>query len=124
MVMGSTEWVLEALPDLVNLESEPDVELDAERFVAYAGWQGHGYSQCRGITLNTTITPDGRVWLCPQRRGVSALGDLRRESFADIWARHPKSFTVDAGCRVMCRLHPVNGVLDALQTPRAHEAFV
>ena len=60
----------------------------------------------------------------PQRRGVSALGDLRRESFADIWARHPKSFTVDAGCRVMCRLHPVNGVLDALQTPRAHEAFV
>lgn len=123
-VTGSREWVMEALPELVGLESEHDVELDAARFVAYAGWQGHGYSQCHGIRLNTTITPDGRVWVCPQRRGVSALGDLRRESFADIWARHPRSFTVDAGCRVMCRLHPVNETLDALQTPRAHEAFV
>jgi len=74
--------------------------------------------------LNTTITPDGRVWLCPQRRGVSALGDLRRESFTDIWARHPRTFTVDAGCRAMCRLHPVNETLAALRTPRAHEAFV
>jgi hypothetical protein len=66
------------------------------------------------------------VWLCPNRRGVvgSSIGDLRTESFETIWARHPASFQVDAGCRVMCRLHHVNTTLAALSTPRAHEAFV
>jgi hypothetical protein len=123
-VTGARAWVLDALPDLVALEAEPDVEVDASRFVAYAGWQGHGYSACHGIRMNTTITPDGRVWVCPQRRGVTALGDLRRDAFAAIWARHPRSFAVDAGCRVMCRLHPVNETLAAVQTPLRHEAFV
>lgn len=121
---GDRSWVLQAMPSLVALSNAADVELDVDRFLAYAAWTDHGYSQCHGVQLNTTITPDGRVWLCPQRRGVSALGDLRRESFTDIWARHPRTFTVDAGCRAMCRLHPVNETLAALRTPRAHEAFV
>lgn len=117
-------WVRSALDFLQAMASWPDVELDVDRFLAYADWKGHGYSQCHGIKLNTTITPDGRVWVCPQRRGVTALGDLRRESFADIWARHPRMFAVDEGCRVMCRLHPVNETLAAMHTPKAHEAFI
>lgn len=121
---GDRSWVLQAMPALVALSNAADVELDVDRFLAYAAWTDHGYSQCHGVQLNTTITPDGRVWVCPQRRGVSALGDLRRESFVDIWARHPRTFTVDAGCRAMCRLHPVNETLAALRTPREHEAFV
>lgn len=118
-------WIAEAVRhDFRYLAAQPDVEIDLARFTAYADWTDHGYTSCQGIQLNTTITPDGRVWICPQRRGVTALGDLRRESFADIWARHPRSFAVDAGCRVMCRLHPVNETLAALRAPRAHEAFV
>lgn len=124
-------WIRAALDrtywtTLQRLADEPDVEIDLERFRAYADWSGHGYRECRGIQLNTTITPDGRVWVCPQRRGVagSCLGDLRSESFAAIWARHPGHFTVDAGCRVMCRLHPVNETLAALSASRAHEAFI
>lgn len=103
-----------------------DVEITTERFRQYADWNGHPYAQCRGIQLNTTITPDGRVWLCPQRRGIdgSCLGDLRIESFDAIWARHPSQYPVNDGCRVMCRLHPVNLALDAIATPRAHEAFI
>ena len=124
MPTGDRSWVLQAMPSLVALSNAADVELDVDRFLAYTAWTDHGYSQCHGVQLNTTITPDGRVWVCPQRRGVSALGDLRRESFVDIWARHPRTFTVDAGCRAMCRLHPVNETLAALRTPRAHEAFV
>lgn len=117
-------WIHGAASLLEGLAREQDVEIDPSRFRQYASWRGHGYSQCQGIRLNTTITPDGRVWVCPQRRGVTALGDLRRESFADIWARHPGHYAVDDGCRVMCRLHPVNETLAALAAPRAHEAFV
>ncbi len=122
----SRAWVANALPTLRALAAERDVEIDVDRFQQYADWSGHGYSSCLGVRLNATVTPDGRVWLCPQRRGVagSCLGDLRAESFGALWARHPGAYTVDAGCRVMCRLHPVNQTLAALEHPRAHEAFV
>lgn len=118
-------WISQALATvLARVAKQSDVEMDLDRFEEYAGWAGHGYTSCEGVQLNTTITPDGRVWLCPQRRGVTALGDLRTESFADIWARHPGRYQVDAGCRVMCRLHPVNEMMATLRTPRQHEAFV
>jgi cyclic pyranopterin phosphate synthase len=124
VVTGDREWIDVAAPILQWLEQQPDVEVDRPRFEAYRDWQGHGYTQCHGIRLNTTITPDGRVWICPQRRGVTAIGDLRSESFAAVWARHPRQFAVDAGCRVACRLHPVNLTLSALETPQTHEAFL
>lgn len=119
-------WITEALPLLEAMAAEPDVECDPSRFAAYRDWTGRSYSVCHGIKLNTTITPDGRVWVCPQRRGMegSQLGDLRTESFADIWSRHPAQWTDLAECRVMCRLHLVNEQLNAVYTPRAHEAFV
>ena len=117
-------WITRVPFMFERLAQEKDVEIDHERFKQYADWTGHSYTECHGPRLNTTITPDGRVWICPQRRGVTALGDLREESFADIWARHPGHYTVDAGCRVMCRLHPINQQLDAITRPRAHEAFL
>lgn len=117
-------WITAAPLLFQQLALEPDVEIDPARFLAYARWSGHGYASCQGVQLTTTITPDGRVWMCPQRRGVTPLGDLRQESFAAIWARHPRSFAVDAGCRVMCRLHAVNEQLAAIRAPRRHEAFL
>lgn len=119
-------WVTDALPYLRSLADEPDVEVSPDRFVAYRDWNGHGYGACLGIRLVTTITPDGKVWVCPNRRGVpgSELGDLSHESFGEIWARHPGRWTDFSGCRVMCRLHAVNQVMDRIHTPMAHEAFV
>jgi MoaA/NifB/PqqE/SkfB family radical SAM enzyme len=123
---GSRSWVTSALVTLRSLATQPDVELDPERFVEYRDWQGHGYATCYGVRLNATITPDGRVWVCPNRRGMpgSSLGDLRTESFGSIWARHPAHFAVNDQCRVMCRLHAVNQTLDAIESPTEHEAFV
>jgi hypothetical protein len=111
---------------LEALEGEPDVEIDVDRFRSYRDWQGHGYATCYGIRLTTTVTPDGRVWVCPNRRGVtgSCLGDLRTESFSAIWSRHPGLWSSFENCRVMCRLHPVNETLAAIEAPRAHEEFV
>lgn len=117
-------WIEQASLIFDQLASQPDVEITPARFQEYAQWEGHGYDTCYGVRLNTTITPDGRVWVCPQRRGVTALGDLNQESFGVIWARHAGMFPVDAGCRVMCRLHPLNQTLAAIEQPMEHEAFL
>ncbi len=124
--VGDRTWIDQAMPALQMMAAEPDVECDPARFAEYRDWQGRAYSVCHGIKLNTTITPEGRVWVCPQRRGIagSELGDLRRESFADIWARHPGQWRNLSDCRTMCRLHLLNGVLANVFQPRAHEAFV
>jgi MoaA/NifB/PqqE/SkfB family radical SAM enzyme len=123
---GDRTWVTDVMPALWALSDEPDVEVDPDRFAEYRDWTGHGYSACLGIRLVTQITPDGRVWVCPNRRGIagSELGDLAHESFAHIWARHPGQWTAFAGCRVMCRLHLVNRQLDDIYQPRTHEAFI
>lgn len=123
-----TAWITDALPAFHALAEETDVEIDPDRFVAYRDWHIHGrtYEACRGIQLNATVTPDGRVWVCPNRRGYrdSCLGDLSKESFSTIWARHPMTWTDFRQCRVMCRLHLVNEQMDALARPQTHEAFV
>ncbi len=121
-------WVTEALPLLSRLAREADVEVSAERFAEWQRWTpgSRGYDACHGIKFNATITPDGRVWLCPNRRGMDAscLGDLRTESFADLWARHPGVWTDFEQCRAMCRLHPVNQSAAAIFAPRAHAEFI
>lgn len=125
-VCSDTGWVDAAEDILTLLSHEKDVEIDVSRFLAYRDWTTHGYNECYGIRLTTMITPDGRVWICPQRRGIagSSLGDLRQESFESIWARHPGHYTVDSGCRAMCRLHLQNQVLSHVYEKRPHTPFV
>lgn len=126
VITSDRAWIDHALKPLSVLAQDPFVEVDLQRFRDYRGWTGHGYSTCYGVRLVTMVTPDGRVWLCPNRRGVagSEIGDLSRESFADVWAKHPGRYQVDGGCRAMCRLHLVNQSLTAAFTPQHHEAFV
>lgn len=119
-------WITDALGTLEALSTEPDVEIDVPRFAEYRDWAGRTYTTCYGIRLNATITPDGRVWVCPQRRGIpgSEVGDLRVESFRTLWDRHVGQWTEFSGCRAMCRLHLVNETLAAAYAPRQHEAFI
>ena len=123
---GDRSWITDALPTLRALAAEADVECDPDRFVEYRDWQARSYRTCYGIRFNATITPDGRVWLCPQRRGIpdSLIGHLEQDSFADVWARHPGSRSDLSECRVMCRLHLMNEQLDQVYRPQVHEAFV
>jgi MoaA/NifB/PqqE/SkfB family radical SAM enzyme len=126
VVLGDRAWVTDALPLLQELSGEPDIEVDPRRFQQYRDWTTHGYTSCKGIRLNATITPDGRVWVCPNRREFpnSCVGDLRTESFAEIWAKHPGEWTDFKDCRAMCRLHPVNQSVDQLYREREHGTFV
>lgn len=126
VLLGERAWVSTALEGLAALAAQPDVELDVDRFIEWKHWQSHGYSACHGPALNTTITPDGRMWVCPNRREYagSCLGDLRTESFSAIWARHPGHVPVTRDCRALCRLHPVNRTLHELEQPRLHQNFI
>lgn len=119
-------WITEALPTLRAAGTTPGVVCDVDRFLEYRDWTARSYHACMGIRLNTTITPDGRVWLCPNRRGFagSSLGDLNQESFQDIWARHPGQWTDFEQCRVMCRLHLVNERMAMIETPMEHASFI
>lgn len=119
-------WITEALPALRYAASLPDVVCDVERFLEYRDWQGRAYNTCMGIRLNTTITPDGRMWLCPNRRGFagSELGDLNKQSFGEIWSLHPGQWTDFSQCRVMCRLHLVNERMAAIEAPMEHVSFI
>jgi MoaA/NifB/PqqE/SkfB family radical SAM enzyme len=125
-LIDDRSWITEAEPMLRAFAAMPDVECDPDRFLMTRDWHGRSYRVCRGIRYNTTITPDGRVWVCPNRREFpgSSLGDLSVESFADVWARHPGQWTDFADCRAMCRLHLLNVTLDAIETPRLHPSFV
>lgn len=119
-------WVTDALPMLRELARTPGVVCDPARFLEYRDWTRRGYSACYGIRMNTTITPDGKLWVCVNRRGFpgSALGDLREESFSAIWARHPGEWRDFRLCRAMCRLHLVNEVYASVEQVHEHEAFV
>lgn len=124
--LGDRGWITEARPYLEQLASERDVELDVDRFLQYRDWSGRSYSTCYGVRLTATVTPDGRVWVCPQRRGCSgsSIGDLRTESFRELWNRHTGEWTDFSGCRAMCRLHLMNETLATVFAKREHEAFV
>jgi MoaA/NifB/PqqE/SkfB family radical SAM enzyme len=119
-------WITDAEQTLRWWSGEPDVELDVDRFMAYRDWRGRSYDVCKGIQLHTTVTPDGRVWACPQKRGVNGaqVGDLRRQSFSELWRLHPRQVTDFSTCRVMCRLHLLNEQIATLDKPWLHEAFV
>lgn len=120
-------WITSALPLLQALSYDPFVEVSPERFAKYRDWQDRSYDTCYGIRMSCTITPDGRVWVCTNRRGMgegSCLGDLRKESFKTIWERHPGEWKKFDQCRVMCKLHTVNEQLAEIYRERTHSEFI
>jgi cyclic pyranopterin phosphate synthase len=119
------DWVKRAVRWFGRLQGDPFVIADAARFGMYGGWQGHGYGTCYWSTMQTVITPNGKVWTCCNKRehGDALLGDLAVESFAEVWARRTPA-EVTPSCRVMCRGHLANVTLNALMAEPAHANFV
>lgn len=122
---GSMAWLEQAIAYAkLAAERNPNVIVDLARFRMYQAWLGHGYPTCWWSALQTVVTPNGKVWTCVNKREHPAaeLGDLTRETFADIWARRPVAH-VDHDCRVLCRGHIANTELDGIMAPRDHSAF-
>lgn len=125
--LDDRNWINDAMPMIYAMATEPRVECDAGRFEKYRDWRGRDYHTCYGIRMNATVTPDGRVWVCPQRRGLggdSYVGDLRKESFAELWKRHVGCWTDFSDCRAMCRLHLMNETLAKVYEPHEHAEFL
>lgn len=90
------------------------------------GLHTRGYSICRASEVVPTIGSDGSVWVCSNMRGFRKLGDLKTETFADVWARRPTQFVGD-DCQVNCRNHELNKTLEfvcAAPAPEEHAGFV
>lgn len=122
----NTSWVSDAIRELNKARyALPNVDADTDRFRMYQNWQGHGYDTCWWTTLQSCITPNGKVWACVNKREHAAaeIGDLSAETFATVWARH-MALPVESDCRVMCRGHIPNLALDELVPVMPHGAFI
>jgi MoaA/NifB/PqqE/SkfB family radical SAM enzyme len=123
-------WVKACMQWLQGVMDRPEARqgkiiVDPNRFRGYYQWMGHGYSVCHWTQMQAVITPDARVWTCVNRRGFEGdcLGDLKTESFADVWARSG-AFGVNEQCRVMCRGHVPNLALNEIYANQKHGEFI
>lgn len=124
-VAEDTGWAYACIDLLQSIQEEPDVVVDETRFGRYATWDGHGYDACRWCSLQMVITPDGRMWACVNRRGqpTALLGDLSKNEPMEIWERDAPEVVGD-GCRVMCRGHLSNLVLNNVLADQPHKNFI
>jgi cyclic pyranopterin phosphate synthase len=115
-----------AIGHLNAVKDDPFVIADIDRFKMYQNWNGHGYSTCYWSALQTVISPNGMVWRCTNKREhpSALLGDLSKESFADVWARSGGPCSVDGECRVMCRGHVANQPLQTIMAESVHANFI
>lgn len=121
-----TQWITWAVGWLNEFAGDSFVQVDIARFREYQTWNGHGYPTCYWSALQTVITPNGKVWRCTNKREHpdALLGDLSVESFAEVWARSGGPCAVDKGCRLLCRGHWSNQVLDKVMADHPHRNFV
>lgn len=106
------------------LADEADVYLDLKRFAAYGNWDGHGYQDCWWCSVQTVVTPDGRAWLCVNRRGQpdACIGHV--DDLQNWWQHKAAPVPVDGDCRLMCRGHVPNLELTNLMAHGPHEEFI
>lgn len=119
-------WVDEAVTALgrLGLLSAPDVEVPLDKFQHLRRWE-RAYPVCHAVRFTGVITPNGKVWVCVNRRGLpdSEVGDLTTETFRDVWARQTAR-TDFQHCRVLCRGDQLNRTLDTLDHRLPDEEFV
>ncbi len=91
------------------------------------------YERCLGIPFWAYIDSNATVWPCLAYLGQPefALGNLKEQSFADIWTGErgrgilKKMSRMDiSNCRELCRLDAINEYLHQLVHPGAHVNFV
>jgi hypothetical protein len=91
---------------------------------------GRHYGICYGHQFATVIAADARMYLCCHMRGHSryCLGDLRRNSFREIWnSRRRKRVAANIDfrdCVPLCRDNTFNQILWNIRQPREHVNFL
>jgi radical SAM protein with 4Fe4S-binding SPASM domain len=92
---------------------------------------GRLYDRCLGHFLEATISADAKVYICCHTQGQErfALGDLREQSFSDIWHGEKArsiydSFDPRSACPPACRLHLQNQMLHEISLGSVHKNFI
>lgn len=91
---------------------------------------GRTYNKCYGHPFMGTICADGRVYLCCHSKGIDkyCLGDLKNNSFRDIWKSKQKKKVVEninlKDCQPLCKLHEINKLLHFILHPKDHKNFL
>ena len=71
-----------------------------------------GFAKCYGVYFSTVIGADANVYICCHMRGRKefTLGNLRKDSFRDVWANREKTFSkIDTRkCVPLCRCCQIN----------------
>jgi len=104
--------------------ARPDyrVLMSSDKYLALAEPNaGRTYDRCHAHFLQATISADSKVYICCHTQGLErfCLGDLRENSFAEIWrsdrARevHQRTNPIH-DCPPACRLHSQNLALAGL----------
>ena len=80
----------------------------------------HGtyYTKCQGYHFTPFLWQDGDVDVCAYHKDKKEynLGNIYRDSFAQIMTRAPKSVEVIPTCQVCCREHEANKLINSMQT--------
>lgn len=87
--------------------------------------RGRTYTTCYSTDFTASIGPNGDMYQCLNRRGVTVIGNLITERLEDIWKRKRHTWCDFNGCRELCRNHEMNKELFYLLGPEPlHAAFV
>jgi len=84
------------------------------------------YPVCYGVNFISNIDCYGNVTVCNTltRKDKYILGNIYKESFKEIWSRHPREFDIKECKREVCRMDKQNLYLWNLKNPDKHVNFI
>lgn len=88
------------------------------------------YKKCYGQQFSSVISADAKVYLCCNARGRNkyCLGDLRKDSFENIWNSEERKKIIEnidlKDCVPICRNDGINQILWDIKQPREHVNFL
>lgn len=87
--------------------------------------KGRDYQACYSTDFTTCIGSNGDVFECVNRRNITTLGNILKESLSDIWKRKHHVRTDMSECRILCRNNGCNQTLYKLLGPEPqHSSFI
>ena len=84
--------------------------------------KGRSYSTCYSTDFSASIGPNGDMFQCLNRRGITVIGNLLREDLETIWKRKAHTWCDFKQCRALCRGHEMNKELSYLLGPEPQHA--
>lgn len=95
--------------------------------------QKRDYKECHGLPFFALIDSKGDILPCNlfYNNPEFVYGNLNEKNFSDIWKSKRRKEVIEkikrkgiAGCRVGCRLDPINRYLERIRNPHPHDNFI